>query len=91
MLIKEEPHQIAYLLMKNIEESSGGGKSKENGLEGRKRQDWKSNGSWQKNKRGDSKMESDDNPEIPDEGRHQTSPVSLRGTYHDKDNSPSDK
>ena len=33
----------------------------------------------QKNKRGDSKMKSNDSPEIPDRGRHQTSPASLRG------------
>ena len=33
----------------------------------------------QKNKRGDSKVESNDSPEIPDRGRHQTSPASLWG------------
>ena len=31
-----------------------------------------------KHKRGDIKVESNDSPEIPDEGRHQTSPASLR-------------
>ena len=31
-----------------------------------KREDRKSNGSREKNKRGDSKMESNDSPEIPD-------------------------
>ena len=33
----------------------------------------------QKNKTGDSKVESNDSPEIPDRGRHQTFPASLRG------------
>ena len=32
----------------------------------------------QKNKTGDSKVESNDNTEIPDGGKHQTSPASLR-------------
>ena len=33
----------------------------------------------QKKKRGDSKVESNDSPEIPDRRRHQTSPASLWG------------
>ena len=48
----------------------------------KKRQDRESNGSRQKNKRGDSKVESNDSPEIPDRGRHQTSPASPRSANH---------
>ena len=33
------------------------------------------------NKGGDSKLESNDSPEIPDGGRHQTSPASLQGCW----------
>ena len=45
-----------------------------------KRWDRKGNRTRQKNKRGDSKVESNDSPEISDRGgRHQTSPASLRG------------
>ena len=39
----------------------------------------KNNRTRQKNRRGDSNVESNDSPEIPDEGRHQTSPAFLRG------------
>ena len=39
------------------------------GPAGRKRSDRKGNRTWQKNKRGDSKVESNDSPEIPDGGR----------------------
>ena len=38
------------------------------GPAGRKRSDRKGNRTWQKNKRGDSKVESNDSPEIPDRG-----------------------
>ena len=44
------------------------GKVQENGPAGRKRKDRKSNRTRQKNKRGDSKVESNDSPEIPDRG-----------------------
>ena len=50
----------------------------------KKRSDRKSNRARQKNKRGDSKVGSNDSREIPDAGwgRHQTSTASLRGhTY----------
>ena len=43
----------------------------------------KSNRTRQKNKRGDSKVESNDSPEIPDRGRHQTSPASLREVHEE--------
>ena len=52
-----------------------------NGPAGRKNQDRKSNRTRQKNKRGDSKVESNDSPEIPDGGRHQTTPASLRELF----------
>ena len=44
-----------------------------------KTEDRKSNRTRQMNKRGDSKVESNDSPEIPDRGRHQTSLASLLG------------
>ena len=62
---KQEPYKKAYLLTKNIEEFSG--KSLE-GPAGRKREDRKGNRTRQKNKRGDSKVKSNDSPEIPDRG-----------------------
>ena len=61
---KQEPYKKAYLLTKNIEEFSG--KSSE-GPAGRKRKDRKGNRTTQ-NKRADSKVESNDSPEIPDIG-----------------------
>ena len=77
---KQEPYKKAYLLKKNVEEFSG------KSLEGRtsrqkKKKDRKGNRTRQKNKRGDSKVESSDSPEIPTGGRHQTSPASLRGLH----------
>ena len=74
---KQESCKKAYLLMKNIEEFLG--KVQKKGPTGRKRSDRKGNRTMQKNKRGDSKVESNDRPEIPDWGRHQTSPASLWG------------
>ena len=44
------------------------GKLQQNGPAGRKRYERKSNRTRQKNKRGDSKVESNDRPEIPDRG-----------------------
>ena len=64
---KQEPYQKAYLLTKNNEEFSGE-KGQENGPVGRKKRDRKKNGSRQKNKRPDSKVESNDSPEILDRG-----------------------
>ena len=49
------------------------------GPAGRKRSDRKGNRIRQKNKRGDSKVESNDSPEIPDKGETSTSPASLWG------------
>ena len=43
-------------------------KVQKNGQAGRKRSDSKSHRTKQKNKRGDSKVESNDSPEIPDRG-----------------------
>ena len=55
---KQEPYKKNYLLMKDIEEFSR--KSLKKGPAGR---------TMQKNKRGDSKVESNDSPEIPDRGK----------------------
>ena len=56
-------------------------KVQKKGPAGRKRQDRKGNRTMQKNKRGDSKVESNDSPEIPDRGgdiRHPQSPFGGR-------------
>ena len=63
---KMELYKKAYLLTKNIEKFSG--KVQKNGPADRKKNDRKSNKTRQKNKRGDSKVESNDSPEIPDRG-----------------------
>ena len=71
---KQEPYKKAYLLTKNIEEFSG----KSSG-EWTSRQKKDKTGrvirlrTRQKNKRGDSKVESNDSPEIPD--REETSDI----------------
>ena len=62
---KQEPYKKAYLLTKNIEEFSG--KSSEERAS-RQKTIRKGNRTRQKNKRGDSKVESNDSPEIPDRG-----------------------
>ena len=64
---KQEPNQKDYLLMKNTEEVSGK-KSGECASRQEKRRDRKSNRTQKKNKWGDSKVESNDSPEIPDRG-----------------------
>ena len=58
--------QKAYLFTKNIEEFSG--KSLEERTSRQKKIRQKGNRTRQKNKRGDSKVESNDSPEIPDRG-----------------------
>ena len=63
---KQEPYKKAYLLAKNIEEFSG--KSSEEWTSRQNTKDRKSNRTRQKNKRGDSKVESNNSPEIPDRG-----------------------
>ena len=65
---KQEPYEKAHFLTKNIEEFSG---KKVRGMDKqaeKKPKNRKSNGTRQKNKRGDSKVESNDSPEIPDRG-----------------------
>ena len=66
LAVKQEPYKKAYLLMKNIEKFSGNS-SRE--WTSRQTEDRKSTRTRQKNKRGDSKVESNDSPEIPDRGR----------------------
>ena len=68
---KQSNYKKAYLLAKNIEEFSG--KSSREGPAGRKTVRH-SNRTRQKNKRGESKVESNDSPEIPDRG--ETSDIS---------------
>ena len=64
---KQEPYKKAYFLTKSIEEFSG--KSPDEWTSRQKeKKDRKSNRTRQKNKRGDSKVESNDSPEIPDRG-----------------------
>ena len=64
---KQEPYKKAYLLTKYIEEFSG--KSLEERASGQKTiRQRKGNRTRQKNKRGDSKVDSNDSPEIPDRG-----------------------
>ena len=57
------------------------GKVQENGLAGRKRKDRKSNRTRQENKRGDSKVESNDSPAIPDRGETSDIPVLPSGDF----------
>ena len=62
---KQEPYKKLYLLMKNIAEFSGKSSGEWTSRQ-KKRSDRKSNRTRQKNKRGDSKVESNDSPKIPD-------------------------
>ena len=63
---KQEPYKRkAYLLTKNIEEFSGKGLEERASRQKKIRQ---GNRTKQKNKRGDSKVESNDSPEILDRG-----------------------
>ena len=79
---KQEPYKKkAYLLMKYIKEFCWK-KVQKNGPAGRKRSDRKSNRTRQKNKRGDSKVESNDSPEIPDRGETSDIPSLPSGVLH---------
>ena len=66
---KQEQYKTAYLLTKHTEEFSG----KSPG-EWASRQKKDTNRTRQKNKRGDSKAESNDSPEIPERGKTSNSP-----------------
>ena len=70
---KQKPYKKSYLLTKNIEEFSRKS-SAEWASRQIKRYDRKNRRTRQKNKRGGSKVESNDSPEIPDRG--ETSNVS---------------
>ena len=74
---KQEPYKKAYLLTKNIRRIFRKKFRRMDQKAGKK--DRKSNRTRQKNKRGDSKVESNDSPEIPDRGEDITSPASCRG------------
>ena len=69
---KEEPYKKAYLLTKNIEAFSGKSSEEWTNRQGKKKIR-QNNRARQKNKRGDSKVESNDSPEIP--GRRETSDI----------------
>ena len=64
---KQEPYKKPFILTKNNEELSGG-KISRIGQQAEKTEDRKNNKNRQKNKRGDSKVELIDSPEIPDRG-----------------------
>ena len=64
---KQEPYKKAFLLTNNIGRIFWK-KFRRMDQQTEKRYDRKSNRSRQKNKRGDSKVESNDSPEIPDRG-----------------------
>ena len=81
---KQEPYKKANRLTQNIDFFSSGNKSGEWASRQKKREDRKSNGSRKKNTGGDSKLELNDTPEIPDRGKQQTSPASLRGIQSQK-------
>ena len=56
-------------------------KVQKKGPAGRKRKDRQSNWTWQENKRGDSKVGSNDSPEIPYRGRTSHIPGLPSGVY----------
>ena len=58
-------------------------KVEKKGPAGRKRSDSKGNRTRQKNKKGDSKVESNDGPEIPDRGETSDIPGLPSGAFHD--------
>ena len=60
---KEEPYKKAHLLTKNVEESSGKSSGEWTSKQGGGGEDRKSNRIRQKNKRGDSKVKSNDSPD----------------------------
>ena len=59
--------QKSHLLTKNIEEFSGKGLEERTSRQ-KKKKDRMGNRTMQKNKRGETKVESNDSPEIPDRG-----------------------
>ena len=77
---KQEPYKKAYFSTKNIEEFSG--KSLEERASRQKKIRQKGNWTRQKNKREDSKVESNDNPEIPDRGETSDIPGLPSGRCH---------
>ena len=68
LAVKQEPYPKAYLFMKNIEEFSGRS-SGEWASRQKKDKTERVTGLARKNKTGDSKVESNDSPEMPDRGR----------------------
>ena len=77
---EQEPHKKACLLTKNIEEFSG--KSSEEWASRQKKDKTeRGTGLGRKNKRGDSKVESNDSPEIPDRGETSNIPGLPSGVF----------
>ena len=68
---KQEPYKKAYLLTKNIGRIFWKQFSRMD-QQAEKRYNRKSNRTRQKNKRGDSKVKSNDSPELPDRGPGET-------------------
>ena len=79
---KQKPYKKAYLLTKNIEEFSG--KSLEERASRQKTIRQKGYRTRQKNKRRDSKVESNDSPKIPDRGETSDIPGLPSGVQHSK-------
>ena len=81
LIAKQEPYEKKlYLLTKNIEEFSGKS-SEERTSRQKKREDRKGNRTRQKNKRGDSKVEPHDSPEIKDRGETSNVPGLPSGVF----------
>ena len=80
---KQEPYKKAYLLTNNIEEFSvkSLGEWASRQKKRRKKRDRESDRTRQTNKRGDSKVESNDSPEIPDRGETSDIPGLPSGFY----------
>ncbi len=76
---KQESYKKDYLLTKNIEEFFYK-KFRRKDQQAEKRWDIKGNRTRQKNKRGDSKVQSNDGPEIPDGGDIRHPRPSFRGS-----------
>ena len=74
---KQKPYKKVYLLTKNIEEFSGKRLGDRASRQEKIRQ--KGNRTRQKNKRGDSKVESNDSPKIPDRGETSDFPGLPKG------------
>ena len=79
---KQEPYKKASLLTENIEEFCGKGSGEwASWQKEKKKKDRKSNRTKQKNKRGESKVEPNDSPEVPDKGETSDIPGLPSGVH----------